>query len=271
MMGRLAKLAIAVAFHAAFRVYSVLSLLCGKKIGSTLVVLTYHRLPDHMRPQFERQMDLVQRNAVPVSLANGLCHEPARNYVAITFDDAFQSVLRNAIPVLSNRGIPATIFVPTGYMGKKPGWIKNGDAAQETVLAEEQLRELPEDLITVGSHTVSHMKLVGVSKDVAEREITESRKTLEEALNKKINLFAAPYATLDDNLIPLFRQAGYNRVFLNIPTFPATRKDTYVFGRTSAEPGDWPIEFRLKLLGAYQWLPLAIGLKNRFCPRQRRN
>ncbi len=263
MTGRLAKLAIAVAFRAAFKVYSVLSSLCGGKRGSTLVVLTYHRLPDHMRTRFERQMDLVRRSAVPVPLTTDFSDKAASNYVAVTFDDAFQSVLKNAIPVLLDRGIPATIFVPTGYMGKEPGWIKNGHSARETVLTEQQLRELPQDLITVGSHTVSHMKLVGVSRDVAEREITESKKTLEEVLNKKVDLFAAPYATLDGTLIPLFVQAGYDRVFLNIPTFPATRKDGYVFGRTSVEPGDWPIEFRLKLLGAYQWLPLAIKLKNR--------
>jgi hypothetical protein len=80
-------------------------------------------------------------------------------------------------------------------------------------------------------------------------------------LNKKIELFAAPYATLNEKFIPLFREAGFKRIFLNIPTFPATRTDLYLLGRTSVEPTDWPIEFRLKLSGAYQWLPLAINIK----------
>lgn len=182
----------------------------------------------------------------------------------MTFDDAYQSVLQNALPILRTKNIPATIFVPTGCLGKKPKWIKNSNhsCANESVLTEAQLKELPTDLITIGSHTVSHISLTNVDKSVSRKEIFESKKTLEMILNQEITLFAAPYATLNENFIPLFKEAGYQRVFLNVPTFPASRTDLYILGRISAEPMDWPIEYRLKLFGAYQWLPLAIRMKN---------
>jgi len=34
-------------------------------------------------------------------------------------------------------------------------------------------------------------------------------------------------------------------------------------GRVRVDPTDSPIEFRLKLLGAYRWLPLAFSWKRR--------
>jgi hypothetical protein len=32
-------------------------------------------------------------------------------------------------------------------------------------------------------------------------------------------------------------------------------------GRIGVTPHDWPLEYRLKVIGAYQWLPLAIAAK----------
>jgi hypothetical protein len=34
-----------------------------------------------------------------------------------------------------------------------------------------------------------------------------------------------------------------------------------VAGRVAVSPGDWKLEFRLKLRGAYAWLPVAIKVK----------
>jgi peptidoglycan/xylan/chitin deacetylase (PgdA/CDA1 family) len=42
--------------------------------------------------------------------------------IAVTFDDAYQRVLKNALPVL-RKNIPATIVGPTGSLGSRP--LKN--------------------------------------------------------------------------------------------------------------------------------------------------
>jgi hypothetical protein len=39
------------------------------------------------------------------------------------------------------------------------------------------------------------------------------------------------------------------------------KEEEFLSGRVKAEPTDWPLEFRLKLLGAYRWLPYAIKWK----------
>lgn len=265
MIVRLLKLIIAVVFLAGYKIYILLQKLRGRKIQPTLVIITYHPIKTEHKTKFERQMNTLLKKGIPVSLDSNLNMLGKGTNIAVSFDDAYQSILQNALPVLRAKNIPATIFVPSGYMGQKPAWITNPDHsyANETVLTEEQLKSLPADLITVGSHTVSHINLNHADESTVRREIIVSKYTLENLLHKEVTLFAAPYATLNEQHSELFRQAGYQRIFLNIPTFPATRNDLYILGRTSVEPSDWSIEYQLKLMGAYQWLPLAISLKKK--------
>lgn len=265
MIGRLLKLTIAILFFIGYKTYIIICGVCGKYLPSSLVILTYHPIKASDSMQFEKQMNMLLKAGMPVTLEGDMSMLPGKHNIAVSFDDSYQSVLQNALPILREKNIPATIFVPTGCLGSKPLWIKNPSHiyASETVMTEAQLKALPPDLIGIGSHTVSHMSLTNIDKRIARREIFESKETLERILNKKILLFAAPYATFNDKFTDMVKQAGYRRLFLNIPTFPATKTDLYVLGRTSVEPTDWPIEYYLKLSGAFQWMPLAINLKNK--------
>lgn len=42
--------------------------------------------------------------------------------VVITFDDGYVDILQNAKPLLERSQIPATVFVPTVYIGRRPWW-----------------------------------------------------------------------------------------------------------------------------------------------------
>lgn len=263
MISRILKLVISILFYGVHKFNHGICYLRGREIPPILVILTYHPVKTSDTARFEKQMNMLLNTGSPVSLGGDISTLHDGYNIAVTFDDAYQSVLQNALPVLRAKNIPATIFVPTGCLGEKPIWISNPDHsyAHEIILTEEQLKTLPSDLITIGSHTVSHVSLNHEDETAIRCEIVDSKKTLERILNKEVTLFAAPYATLNEKYSELFKQAGYHRIFLNIPTFPSTRTDLYILGRTSVEPTDWPIEYHLKLSGAYQWLPIAISLK----------
>lgn len=51
--------------------------------------------------------------------------------VAITFDDAYAGTIAHAVPVLAERQIPATIFVPPGRLGGRAFWWDEFRAATE--------------------------------------------------------------------------------------------------------------------------------------------
>jgi hypothetical protein len=59
------------------------------------------------------------------------------------------------------------------------------------------------------------------------------------------------------------REAGYQRVFSIEPTVTVTKSAEYVTGRVVADSTDWTLEFRLKVLGAYRWLPAAYRIKRK--------
>jgi peptidoglycan/xylan/chitin deacetylase (PgdA/CDA1 family) len=204
-------------------------------------------------------MDLLLRLAKPIPAGlYGLPDSPA-HYCAVTFDDGFVSVLENALPELERRNIPATFFIPTGSLGGPPAWIKAASPARhERVLSAEQLAGLKDHrLLAIGSHSISHPNFLKLDPAQARRELEQSKAQLETILCHKVGLFSFPHGAYDSQTIDLARAAGYDRVFTINPGNAFTGPDNFVIGRVLADPADWPLEFRLKILGAYRWLAKA--------------
>jgi peptidoglycan/xylan/chitin deacetylase (PgdA/CDA1 family) len=231
----------------------------------TCVVLYYHGVRREHRQMFARQMDVLLGCARPTEVSRKEPLSPGVHHAAVTFDDGYESVVENALPELEERRIPATVFVVTGALGKHPSWLTdpNDSAGQEKVLSIEQVQGLSPNLVAVGSHTMTHPFLPALNEDDAKREISASRDGLEGILKKEIRLFSFPFGALNPRLIRLCRESGYERVFTIAPTFAFSDPQEFVTGRVSVEPTDWPLEFRLKLMGAYRWQPVAFSLKRK--------
>jgi len=251
-IGRGIKLGISLGWFALDSGGSALCRLLGKKKTGTAVVLYYHGVPDSYRGEFEAQMLLVSRLARPLALGDLNDLPEGTHSAAVTFDDALSSVVENAVPVLERLGIPATIFVVTESLGTIPEWGKTYYAPDERVMSEEQLRNLP-SLISVGSHSLTHPDLAAVNEETAAREIRGSREELERRLQRPVTLFGFPYGSLDSVAVRHCREAGYQRVFTTVPAMIRGDANEFVIGRVAADPWDWRVEFRLKVLGAYCW------------------
>ena len=130
-------------------------------------------------------------------------------------------------------------------------------------MTAEQLQKLPSDLVAIGSHTMTHPCLPVLSEDDAKRELAGSRKNLEKILRREVRLFSFPHGAFNGQLINWCREAGYERVFTISPTMAFSDPREYVTGRVLADATDWNLEFCLKVLGAYRWLPHAFRWKHR--------
>jgi len=253
-MARIIKLILSLGVYAAWRFWGWFLQILGKTPPGAFVVLYYHGVSAHERCSFAQQMDDFIRLAKPVAadfkspLVDGI------HYGAITFDDGFQSVTENALPELVYRNIPATIFVPTAYLGKKAEWMSDPERRDRSglILTADQLRIIPSTLVSIGSHTVTHPKLPLLTEEDATRELCQSRKELQLIVGRDISLLSFPYGAYNHKILELARQAGYTRVFCIPPGFYNPRE--YLAPRVIVNPTDWRIEFRLKLLGAYSWL-----------------
>jgi peptidoglycan/xylan/chitin deacetylase (PgdA/CDA1 family) len=256
-IARVTKLCISLGFFAFSFTREFVLQLCGRKHKGYCVILYYHSIPADQRDRFASQLDVTLQSAVPVALSGVVTLRSGVRYVGITFDDAFENFAQIALPELAKRKIPSTVFVIADALGKAFGPL----GRPERVMSTDQLKDLPADLVTIGSHTLSHPFLPSISEEDARREIAQSRVQIESLLNHSIGLFSFPFGGFNETLIQVCRESGYQRVFTTLPQLAFEGADEYVTGRVRVDPSDWPLEFRLKLAGAYRWLPSAIALK----------
>ena len=230
--------------------------MAGRRPVPHCVILYYHAVPPGQKGRFARQMDLLRRHARPFSLQSEAAFEDGHSYAAVTFDDGFVSVVENALPALQARQIPWTFFVPSGCLGQNPPWIRNGSAnRKELILSGELLRELSNNqLVTIGSHSITHPRFTELSAEEAAFEFQRSREDLERITGRRVSLFSFPHGEHNERLLEQARQAGYSDVFTVNPSLAFQSKEQFAHGRVLADPSDWELEFRLKLSGAYRWL-----------------
>ncbi len=192
---------------------------------SDQLVLCYHAVSPtwdaelSVTPEaLERQIAFFMRRGwrATTFTAGVLNPEPGRT-LAITFDDAFASVKRYALPILSELGVPATVFAPTAFLDGElelqwPGidhWRSSPHAAELAPMGWTELRELAEAGWEVGSHTSTHPHLTRLDDESLERELSESREQCARRLGRSCDSIAYPYGDVDDRVAAASRRAGY--------------------------------------------------------------
>lgn len=237
----------------------------GGKRGGRLVILYYHGVPSLARQYFAAQMDMLKAASTVVTADYSEPLMPDRLYTAITFDDAFESVYENALPELEQRGIPATVFVPVGFLGKHPTWEMEPECPDrnETVMSEEKIRSLGSSVLRFGSHTVSHPRLSTLDDEALFKELRESKKRLEALLGMSVDEIAFPHGDFDERVIEGCRSVGFRYGYTIEPRLVSPTESEFIRGRVSVSPFDSRMVFFLKMNGAYRWLPAAAYLKRR--------
>jgi peptidoglycan/xylan/chitin deacetylase (PgdA/CDA1 family) len=210
-----------------------------------ILVLCYHAVSAEwpadlsVTPErFEAQLDLlVRRGYTGATLEQAITEPPGPRTVAITFDDAYRSVLELALPIMRRHGLTGSIYVPTDWpeRGAPMSWAGidqwvGGPHEQELrCLTWDQLGELAQEGWEVGSHTCSHPHLTQLSDAELAAELRRSRAACEDGLGQPCKSIAYPYGDVDGRVVAAAGAAGYGYG----ATLPETR-----FNRP--EPLDWP-------------------------------
>lgn len=131
--------------------------------------------------------------------------------LAITFDDAYESIAEAAHPLLRARGWPYTIFVnPEPVDGRHGGF-----------LSWDQLRRLAAEGATVGNHGLRHDYMVrGESQGLPaprtasygaylETQVLEAQARIDAELGPQPRLFAYPYGEFSPELRAWLKAQGY--------------------------------------------------------------
>lgn len=172
----------------------------GDVNGTT--VLAYHLVGagtgvpvDLDRDVFGRQMRELREIAevVPLrSLTSQSRSGTSRPRAAITFDDAYANFLTRAWPVLADLSLPATLFVPVGFLeGTHPPPIRGTEGLPPAAWSDLAVAAAG-DLLDIGSHSWTHADLRQVPDEGFALEIAASRRHLAERLGVEIDTFCYP-------------------------------------------------------------------------------
>jgi len=255
------------------------AVLAGGTVNHGLRILTYHRVNDDHRgdrlsvrtDSFREQMELLVASGRPVvSLGRAL---PAlsgdqplpEDALAITFDDGYRDNLDVALPILERLGLPATVFVATGYVGTSATIDRyRGCCSEDRMLGWDDVRELMARGHEVGGHGRRHLELASLGAAEADADVTGCAADLATHTGVAPRLFCYPRGSHSPAVQACVAAHGFEAACTVSPGVNPPSCPLLSLRRTEISADDDIQDFRLKLEGGFDaWHRLAQRLGRR--------
>lgn len=268
------------------------SRLYGPRHPHVAGVLTYHRVcarrpgrdlpplcvtPERMRRQLK---GLIDRGYEPWPLsrlreAHAAGELPERPVFAVAFDDGYGCLYESAFPVLRELQVPATIFIPTAWMGLAgpfsfDDWHWAGDPRCVSDWRPLTLSAchtmLQSGVIELGSHGHRHLDFRGNTAGFA-ADLATSVQFLRQEFGLEAPPFSLPFGAWQDDWLPIVKRAGVSCCLTTECQLIGRDDDPFTWGRFGAEQYDSPATLAAKLDGWYGYLRHGWHVLKRGMPR----
>ena len=113
--------------------------------------------------------------------------------ITITFDDGWESIYSNGMPIMQRYGIKSTQY------------ILGGESDNIVYLSEDQIRDMQTHGHEIASHSLSHPNLTELDDDTLYHEVVDSKEVLQKQFGT-INDFASPLGAQNGTTIDLIKQ-----------------------------------------------------------------
>lgn len=184
--------------------------------AESAVVFMYHRFGESAYPATNTTIEQLEEHIaeltsgryalrpLPEIVAALRKGEPLpENTVGISVDDAYASLYAEGWPRLRAAGIPFTLFVATDEIDRNaPGFM-----------SWDQIRELAQAGVTIGSQTASHPHMAAESRERNAAELAKSNARFVAELGAAPTLIAYPYGEYSLEVGEVAREAGFEAGF----------------------------------------------------------
>jgi len=174
-------------------------------------ILMYHHIRDYSDPSdkigtnlsvspndFAKELDLIkEKGYTTITFENIKSGNVPEKSIILTFDDGYENFYQNAYPELQKRGMKAVSYIIVNNIGK------------DTYMTRDQIIEIENGGVEIGSHTLSHPNLVSSPDTKVTSEVKDSKKYLEDIIGKNIISFCYPSGKFSRTTEALINSSGY--------------------------------------------------------------
>ena len=241
------------------------------------MILMYHNIKDKSGFNtvstnfFYQQMEYISSRGKYSLLSmdeyiNNLQNQSIPNPLTVTLDDGYRSLLDKVLPVIKELEIPISIFLSTDFIGSHNVWdVQNGHMQIEISTWDELESLSKEELVTIGSHGVSHLSHGKLNANDEKSEMLKSKEDLETRLKIPVEYYSFPYGQLRDigkMSKEHLQSAGYKAALSTIWSRSNTLSDLYCLHRLEISENDDMNSFIRKLESAFDMNWCRQQLKN---------
>ena len=215
-------------------------------------ILIYHQIGagsgrqmDLSTQMFRRHVEWLLDHGRIVGFGDALSEadDPESNsHYVLTFDDGYADFYENAFPMLSDQGIPCTLYLTSGH-------IETGEPLHpgDRPLNWDQVGEmLGTGLVTLGAHTHTHPDLRGMAVGQIEEEIGESNRLIELRTGQVPEHFAYPKGYWDEGAETVVRR-HYRTAVLGAGAPVRRSTNPHRIGRVPVQASDGQFFFTRKM------------------------
>lgn len=228
-----------------------------KNHPSWFPVLMYHKIPENeiqsqhkiyvTKDNFRKHLEYFKRKGFTTLTFSELAlyrkgyisfKSFPRKPLILTFDDGYRDNLVNASPLLKEFGYKAQLFLLADKTINHNNWDTAGDEPAHEIISGPARLAWKESAFEVGSHGFSHKKLTSFNEAGALRELTESKRMLEDEFKQPMNVFAFTYGITTENSRELARRAGYDYAVNTDTGGLLLEEDPYAIFRVNIFPNE---------------------------------
>ena len=222
-----------------------------------MLILEYHKVNNRTKDDytvsttaFAEQMDVLKADGyTTISVLDFLRAKKGKQKlpekpVVVSFDDGYSDNYTEALPILEERGMKATVFMVTNDVGL-PGY-----------LSWDQLHEMEKRGVELGSHTANHLPLTNMTVEEARDEVQKSKLMMEWKGLKTIFVLSYPNGQYDKYLPDILKEEEYLAAVTGDAGLNTFQTNPYLLHRVNIpQPYLGAAEFRLRI-----WKAKAMAL-----------
>tara|TARA_B100000795_G_C22751636_1_gene419686 strand:- start:661 stop:1356 length:696 start_codon:yes stop_codon:yes gene_type:complete len=221
-------------------------------------ILMYHSIVDDHEESvsiksFERQMIFMKKMGYQTINFNDLNKDDNKKKFIITFDDGYENIFLNALPILKKLGFNATCFIIANKINYYNDWDINKKNFKKMKLMDfEQISKWLSEGFEVGSHTMDHKDITKLNDREKVNQIVSSKKFLSKIFKTKIDSFAYPFGLYDLNTKNIVKEYYDFAVTTKRSRYIKNKFNNHLLPRVPISKSDNLLKFFLKIKTFYE-------------------